>query len=298
MLTTPTHSLRAGDHVLTFGRVPLVMGVLNVTPDSFCDGGQFRSVDDAERHAHAMANAGAAIVDVGGESTRPGSRGISEQEEVDRVAPIVDALVRGSERSAPLTIPVSIDTRKAGVARAALASGAQIVNDVTAAPDEEMASVLRDAGDSVPVVLMHMRGDPATMQNEPHYGNVVTEVREYLRERAEALAASGIQRSRIVVDPGIGFGKRLEDNLDLLKNIDVLKGLGYPVLIGASRKTFIGRLLDAPVEQRLAGSLAVAAQCYDAGTEILRVHDVRETVEMLRVLDSIRYPDPWREKGW
>lgn len=270
------------------------MGILNVTPDSFSDGGRFDDVTAALRHAHGMVEAGAEIIDVGGESTRPGSDGVSVDEELDRVLPVVEALAQGSDGFLPLDVPVSIDTSKPAVASAALAAGATIINDVTAASDPEMAGVMANAGDDVPVVIMHMRGAPRSMQLHPVYHDVVGEVRRFLDKRARVLIDTGVNRNRIVVDPGIGFGKRLVDNLDLLKNIDVLRSLGYPVLVGASRKSFIGTLLDAGTDDRLNGSLAVAARCYQRGVEIVRVHDVKETVELMRVLDAMERPDSHR----
>jgi dihydropteroate synthase len=235
-----------------------------------------------------MVAAGAAIVDVGGESTRPGSEPVPAALEIDRVVPVIDALVRGGFDHAPLPAPVSIDTRKPKVADEALRAGASMVNDVTAGRDPAMIDVLRWRED-VPVVLMHMLGEPKTMQVEPHYDDVVREVGRYLDERARALIESGVARDRIIIDPGIGFGKRQEDNLALLKGMNTLRMLGYPVLVGASRKSFLGTLLDgAAVEDRVVGSLAVAAHCYHAGVEMVRVHDVRETVQLFRVLDAIQ----------
>jgi dihydropteroate synthase len=269
------------------GRTPLVMGILNVTPDSFTDGGQHTTLETALTQAHKMASAGAALIDIGGESTRPGAASVSQAEELDRVMPVCEALLRGSEHHDPITIPISIDTRKAAVASATLAAGAHMINDVSAASDPGMIDVIREAGDGIPVVLMHMRGKPDTMQQSPHYDDVCGEVFGFLSGRAESVIASGIGRSRIIVDPGIGFGKRLQDNLLLLKNIDKLRNLGYPVLVGASRKTFIGQVLEADTDHRLTGSLAVAAQCYRAGVELLRVHDVAETIHLIRVLDAI-----------
>ena len=292
--TTTSRSLRCGQHTLVLGRIPLVVGVVNVTPDSFFDGGRFDSSDSAVVHARTLVADGADLIDIGGESTRPGSEGISVQEELDRVLPVVEALVRGSSDCDPIAVPISIDTHKATVAEAALRAGAHMINDVRAARDPEMVDVLREAGNSIPVVIMHMQGTPRTMQSEPWYDDVVGEVRSFLGDRAASLEASGIDRSRIVIDPGIGFGKRLCDNLDLLKNVDALRVLGYPVVIGASRKTFIGRLLGRNSAHRLYGSLAVVAQSYDAGIEFIRVHDVRETVEVLRVIDAIQNPDSYR----
>jgi len=285
------HAIRCGQRSVVFGRVPVVMGILNVTPDSFSDGGLFSDTASAISHAHAMANAGARIVDVGGESTRPGSDGISEQEELDRVMPICEALIQGNATHDPIDAIVSIDTRKPGVADAALRIGVHMLNDVTAATNPKTVDVLRTHGDGVPVVIMHMKGEPGTMQEQPYYEDVTAEICEYLRDRAGSLVASGIARERIIVDPGIGFGKRLSDNLELLKNIDALSALGYPLLLGASRKTFIGKLTDTNPPERLAGSLAVAARCYAAGVEIVRVHDVGETINLFRVLDAMEHPD-------
>lgn len=263
------------------------MGILNVTPDSFSDGGRFVDVRAAVDHAHAMVAAGAAIVDVGGESTRPGSESVPAAVEIERVAPVIDALVRGGLGHAPLAVPISIDTRKAKVADEALRAGASMVNDVTAGRDPAMIDVLRRR-DDVPVVLMHMLGEPKTMQAEPRYDDVLRDVARFLDERAHALVESGIARERIVIDPGIGFGKRAVDNWTLLKGIDALGKLGYPVLVGASRKSFLGTLLDgAGTDDRMAASLAVAAHCYAAGVEMVRVHDVEKTVQVFRVLDAI-----------
>jgi len=287
--------LRCGGHWLAFRRAPLVMGVLNVTPDSFSDGGRHLDRDAALRHAHAMAAEGADLIDVGGESTRPGAVPVSTQEEIDRVLPVIEALRTGGGERPPIAVPLSIDTRKAAVAEAALAAGCTMVNDVSAAADPDMPELLRRR-DDVPVVLMHMRGEPRTMQATPFYRDVVGEVAGFLRARAGALGEAGIARERIVVDPGIGFGKRLADNLDLLKNVDALRALRYPVLVGASRKSFIGKILDADAGERLAGSLAAAAWCHRAGVDIVRVHDVRETVSALRVLDAIADPDSFRDE--
>lgn len=270
------------------------MGILNVTPDSFSDGGRFATAQVAVAHARRMVADGADIIDIGGESTRPGADEVGPGKECDRVLPIIEALLRGDDDGGPLAVPVSVDTRKATVADAALRLGCHMVNDVSAARDPKMADVLRNAGNAVPIVIMHMLGAPKTMQEKPSYVDAPAEVATYLCERAEALESSGIARTRIIVDPGIGFGKRLIDNLDILKNIDVLGALGYPVLVGASRKSFIGTLIDADGDARLAGSLAAAATCYTGGVDIVRVHDVRETVEMFRVLDAIAHPESYR----
>jgi len=297
-------SLRLGNRTLTFRRSPLVMGVLNVTPDSFSDGGKFVAHRAAIEHAHAMVAAGADIVDVGGESTRPGSDPVSAQEELARVLPVIQTLVHGGDGRPPLPVPLSIDTRKPEVALAALGAGCTMVNDVNAARDPRMVDVLRTHSNT-PIVLMHMLGEPKTMQVEPRYQDAAGEIAAELAMRAAGLEATGIARERIVLDPGIGFGKRLHDNLEILKGIDALRALGYPVLVGASRKSFIGTLLGGarpnapPVapDARVCGSLAVAAWCHAHRVEMVRVHDVRETVELFKVLDAIEDPSAHRPKG-
>ncbi len=290
---TPS-SIRCGTRVLSFGRTPLVMGILNVTPDSFSDGGRYSDRRSAVAYAHEMAAAGADIIDVGGESTRPGSGGVSARDELARVLPVIDVLVHGGDGRPPLPVPVSIDTRKPEVARAAIAAGATMVNDITATSNTAMVDVLREHRD-VPVILMHMLGEPKTMQDEPSYKDAPAEIADYLALRAAALEAGGVDASRIVLDPGIGFGKRVYDNLEILKRIDEIKALGYPVLVGASRKSFIGTLLGgARPEGRLAGSLAIAALCYRSGVEMVRVHDVPETVGLFRVLDAVGHSEDHR----
>jgi dihydropteroate synthase len=266
--------------------MPLVMGVLNVTPDSFSDGGRFPGVDAAVGHARRMIQAGADVVDVGGESTRPGSAAVTEAEEMARVMPVLEALFDGGDPG----VPVSIDTRKPAVAAAALARGCSIVNDIGGVEDPEMVEVLVDAGDDVPVVVMHKSGEPRTMQVAPRYDDVVAEVTRYLSRRVEVLEEAGIAGQRIILDPGIGFGKRYRDNLELLKHIDAVGALGYPVLVGGSRKRFLGELLDAGPDRRLPGSLAVAAHCRVAGVDIVRVHDVAETRGLFTTLDAIDNP--------
>jgi dihydropteroate synthase len=292
--TVPVHRVRpdeiaCGTLKLPLGPTPRVMGILNVTPDSFSDGGRYPDASSAVEHALAMHAAGAHIIDVGGESTRPGSQPVSAGEELDRVLPVIDALTKTAEfDEAPF--PVSIDTRKAEVADAALRHGCHMVNDVSAGSDSEMADVLRDHP-RVPIVLMHMKGDPTTMQESPQYDDVVREVSDYLSARAEELVQSGIERERIVIDPGIGFGKRFRDNLELLNRIDSFFRLGYPLLIGASRKRFLGELLGAESDGRLPGNLAVAAHCYRSGVDIIRVHDVAETTGLLKVLHAVNHPE-------
>jgi dihydropteroate synthase len=262
---------------------PAVMGIVNVTPDSFSDGGRFLAPDAAVAHARALIDAGADILDIGGESTRPGARPVPEAEEIARVAVVIRTL-----RAGGVAVPISIDTRKAAVAEAAFAAGATILNDVSALTwDPRLAAVAAAA--RVPVILMHAQGTPETMQDDPRYDDVVAEVRDYLAARVAAAVAAGIDPSRIVIDPGIGFGKTIAHNLALLRAIPRLAALGHPVLIGASRKRFIGVLgstTGAPLPDgaaRMPGSVAVALFAARRGARILRVHDVAETVQALRL---------------
>lgn len=251
---------------------PLLMGILNVTPDSFSDGGLHLVPKAAILSARAMLREGADILDIGGESTRPGATEVSAAEEIDRVVPVIKGL-----REEGIEDPISIDTRKAEVLRAALAAGADIFNDVSALSfDPESASVAAEAG--VPVCLMHACGDPETMQDAPRYTDVLLEVAEFLAMRIEAAVAAGISRDRIIVDPGIGFGKTIAHNLSLIRGLPLLHDLGCPILLGASRKRFIGTIGNASDPQdRIGGSIAVALEGLRAGVQVLRVHDVRET---------------------
>ena len=250
---------------------PRIMGILNVTPDSFSDGGRFAAPEVALRQALAMQADGAEIIDIGGESTRPGAVTVADAEEVDRTAPVIAALRRQSD------VAISIDTRKAGVARAALAAGATLVNDVSALRwDEGMARVVAESGQ--PVCLMHSGGDPATMQDDPRYDDVLLDVYDHLAARIAAARAAGIAADRIVVDPGIGFGKTMDHNLALLRRLSLFHALGCPVLLGASRKRFIGTLTGRPVAaDRAAGSLSVTLAGIAQGVQIHRVHDTSET---------------------
>jgi dihydropteroate synthase len=256
------------------------MGILNVTPDSFSDGGKFTEHHRAVEHALAMVAAGANLIDVGGESTRPGAAAVDEEEEIRRVVPIVEAL----SRRAPL-IPVSVDTSKAAVIRASVQAGAAMINDVRALRDDGALQAV--AQSSAAVCLMHMQGEPRTMQSDPRYGDVVAEVRDFLAERIVACEAAGISLDRIVVDPGIGFGKRLEHNLKLLAALPELATLRVPLLVGVSRKSMFATLLGRPVEQRMAGGLAVAVTSVLAGARLLRVHDVAETVDAIKVVTAL-----------
>ena len=255
------------------------MGVVNVTPDSFSDGGVNFRPEDAIASAHRMLADGAAVVDVGGESTRPGSEGVSAEEELRRVVPVLEAL-HGA--------PVSIDTSRAEVARQALRLGAELVNDVTALRgDPELAGVVADTG--AYLCLMHMQGEPRTMQEHPRYGDVAVEVAAFLEERLAFAVSAGIPEDRICLDPGIGFGKTLEHNLDLVRRLDVLLALGRPIVVGFSRKRSLGRLLGDPeaTTGSVAASVAAAVAAYEHGATILRVHDVRETVEALTVTEAL-----------
>lgn len=262
---------------------PQVMGILNVTPDSFSDGGRFVARDAALRQARAMAEAGAAIVDIGGESTRPGAAEVSVAEELDRVIPVIEAV------RAELPVVISVDTSKPEVMRAAVGAGAGLINDVRAlrAPGALEAAVA--AG--VPVCLMHMRGEPRSMQAQPSYADVVAEVRAFLLERAAVCQTAGIPPARIVLDPGFGFGKNIGHNLSLLKHLQDLSQVGYPILVGLSRKSMIGMLLDLPVDRRETPSVALALLAVTAGARIVRVHDVAATVQALRLWQAVRAAD-------
>ncbi len=272
---------RVGPRTLDCGSRTLVMGVLNVTPDSFSDGGRFLDHEAAVAHGINMAEDGADLLDVGGESTRPGSESVTVEEELGRVLPVVKRL------AAEVDAPISIDTRRPDVAAAAIDAGAVIVNDVSGARDPSMFGVVRATG--VGLVLMHMLGEPKSMQVEPRYEDVVGEIRSYLADRADAAVAAGIDRDRLAVDPGLGFGKTYEHNLTLMRDIDSFLDLGLPVVVGPSRKSFIGTALgDVPVDRRLEGTAGAVAWMAGRGAHIVRVHDVAEIVRMLRVVDAIR----------
>ena len=266
---------------LDFSSGCILMGVLNVTPDSFSDGGQFFQTDKAIEHGLQMAAEGAAIIDVGVESARPGSAPVSAQEQIKRAVPVIEALAK------KLDVPISIDTYNYEVAKAALQAGAAMINDITALSDERIGTLA--ANQQVPVVLMHMQGTPATMQIEPKYDDVVGEVLQFLLGRAKRAQKFGISKERIFIDPGIGFGKTLEHNLELLRNIDRFVDSGYRVLVGTSRKSFIGRLTgkENPAE-RIFGTAASIALCVAAGVSIVRVHDVAEMVDVINVANNFR----------
>ena len=280
--------IRAGSLTMHFDRRPYIMGILNVTPDSFSDVGRFFDPNKAIDQALKLVEEGADILDVGGESTRPGSDAVPEDQEIKRVLPVIRAAVRYT------TAPVSIDTTKAGVAKAALDAGAALVNDVSALRfDEKMAEVVAAAG--VPLVVMHMRGVPKTMQAGPiEYKDLLGEIRAFLEEALQRAADAGVEREQIIVDPGIGFGKTPEHNLTILNRVGELAVLGRPVLVGPSRKAFIGKVLDKEVDRRLHGTAAAVAAAVFGGAHILRVHDVgpmRDVIEVARAICGERLPE-------
>jgi dihydropteroate synthase len=270
--------LDCGDKQLDLRR-PAVMGVLNITPDSFSDGGRHFNPEDALARAHAMVREGADIIDVGGESTRPGAQPVPLQQELDRVIPVIEHI------AGELPVPVSVDTSKPGVMREAVAAGAGMINDVYALRHE--GAIEAAAGLDVPVCLMHMQGEPRTMQSDPRYGDVVSEVRDFLAGRIAACVAAGIPRHRLLADPGFGFGKSLEHNLSLLKHLPAFQSLGVPLVTGLSRKAMIGQVVDAPTRERLYGSLAAATLCAWLGAAIVRVHDVKATVDAMRMVAAV-----------
>ena len=270
----------ADSETLELGRRTVVMGVLNVTSDSFSDGGRFSKPADALDAARRMTEDGAELIDVGGESTRPGASPVGQDSETRRVVPVIEAIKR------ELQIRVSVDTSKASVARRAFEAGADLLNDVSALGDPAMLPLLVERG--APVVLMHMRGTPRTMQADTRYDDLLGSVLDFLQARTNAAIAGGVREDRIVVDPGIGFGKSCEGNLAILRRIPALAAVDKPILIGASRKAFIGQVLDLPVDDRLHGSLAVAAFASARGAHIIRTHDVAATVRVVRMIDAIR----------
>lgn len=280
--TGQVRTLRCGSHTLDLAS-PRVMGIVNVTPDSFSDGGRLRDPAKAIEHARRLRDEGADVVDVGGESTRPGAMPVSDTEELDRVLPVVEALARDGAL-------VSVDTTKPAVMRAAVAAGAAMINDVRAL--QEPGALEAIAASQAAVCLMHMRGEPRTMQQGPRYADVVAEVRAFLSARARACEAAGIARERIVVDPGFGFGKTVEHNFALLRGLAGIVALGYPVLVGWSRKSSLGLVTGRKVDERLAASLAAALACVARGAAIVRVHDVRDTVDALKVWGAAGPPQP------
>ncbi len=258
---------------------PQIMGVLNVTPDSFSDGGLFLGKEPALRQAESMLAQGAAIIDVGGESTRPGAQPVSEQEELDRVLPVVEALV------ASFDVVISVDTSTPSVMRAAVQAGAGMINDVRSLQRPNALKVASAL--DVPICLMHMQGEPSHMQDNPNYSNVVAIVSEYLLARVENCVSAGIQRDRLLVDPGFGFGKTTQHNLSLLKHLGEFQSLGLPVLVGMSRKSMIGAVVEKPPAGRVYGSVAAALLALQAGANIIRVHDVGPTMDAIKILRAV-----------
>ena len=279
-LTGPRPALQLGERTVRLDQ-PQVMGIVNATPDSFSDGGQFADAAAAAEAGAGMTAEGAAMIDVGGESTRPGALVVWEGDEIERVVPIIRQLAAGGTA-------VSVDTRKAAVMEAALAAGARLVNDVSALTfDGRSAEVVAASG--APVVLMHHQGDPQTMQDNPRYDDVLVEVYQWLEDRIAAVAAAGIARDRILIDPGFGFGKSVAHNLELMNGLALLHSLGCPIVLGASRKRTIGALSnEAPADQRLGGSIAFALKAAEQGAQIIRAHDVPETVQALKVWRGLR----------
>ena len=271
---------RAGQFEFTFPRPTMIVGVVNVTPDSFSDGGRFPDATAAAAHGLDLVGQGAEIIDVGGESTRPGAEPVSEAEELRRVLPVIERL------AARVQVPISIDTQKPAVARAALQAGASIVNDIAAnRADDEMWGVA--AGAKAGYICVHMQGTPQTMQLNPVYTNVVEEVRDFFVERLERLNRAGVDAVRVVLDPGIGFGKTLEHNLQLLGGLERFTKLRRPVLLGVSRKLFIGKLLGVEVAARLPAALACACLAVRAGARLIRAHDVAETLQAVRMAEAV-----------
>lgn len=260
---------------------PVIQAVLNITPDSFSDGGEFYSIDKSSDRVSYLIEKGADIIDVGGESTRPGAQKVSINDELSRVIPLIKKLAKEN-------VIVSIDSRNAEVMREAIKAGAHIVNDVSAlSHDKDSVMVVRES--NIPVILMHAQGTPETMQKNPHYDNVVLDIYDYLERRIDWCVAEGIKREKIIVDPGIGFGKTVQDNLKILNNISIFHGLGVPLLIGISRKSFIGKITnEEKADKRISGSISAAQVCLDQGVQMVRVHDVEETKQAVAVWEAIR----------
>jgi dihydropteroate synthase len=264
--------------VLNLPTSPVVMGILNLTPDSFYDGGSYTIVDQAITRAEQILHEGAAIIDVGGESTRPGAAKVSVQEELDRVIPIISSI------SARFALPISIDTSNPEVMQEAVKAGAKMINDVRALTKPGAITMVAKLG--VPVCIMHMQNDPVTMQLAPTYKDVVSEVYQYLEQRLAACVAGGVDSNKIIVDPGFGFGKNLQHNLKLLRSLEIFKGLQHPLLVGMSHKSMIGQILDVGVEHRIYGSVAAAVIAASKGADIVRVHDVQATVDAIKVFNA------------
>jgi dihydropteroate synthase len=288
--------LQGGNRVMTWGRRALdftyktyVMGILNCTPDSFFPASRTATLKEALAAAHAMVDAGVDIIDVGGESSRPGSDPVRADEEIRRVIPVIQAIRGFSD------VLISVDTRKAEVAERALDGGADIVNDISGLREKDLADLV--ARRKVPIILMHMRGTPKTMQKSPSYRNTISEILRELEPSVAAALGAGISRDLIIIDPGIGFGKRVQDNLRIIRELSSLKSLAFPIMVGLSRKAFIGELLDRPVERRLIGTVTANTLAIINGANIIRVHDVADAVEMVTIIDSVRRLAPPRAAG-
>ncbi|WP_414197865.1 dihydropteroate synthase [Pseudomonas sp. F1_0610] len=271
--------LKCGQRVLDLSR-PHVMGIVNVTPDSFSDGGQYNSLDAALKRAESMVQLGATLIDIGGESTRPGADEVSEQVELDRVVPVVEKIAKN------LDVVISVDTSTPAVMCESLKVGAGLINDVRSLSREGAIEAVKDS--LAAVCLMHMQGEPRTMQNAPHYENVTNEVEDFLRHQIERCVEQGIQRERLVLDPGFGFAKNLEHNLSLFKHMQQLHSFKLPLLVGVSRKSMIGQVLNKTTDQRLIGSVALALMAFERGAQILRVHDVEATMDALKLFNAVQ----------
>ncbi len=273
--------LAVGKHLFEWGRRTYVVGILNVTPDSFSDGGLYQRIDRALFRVEEMITAGVDLIDVGGESTRPFAKPVPVEEELARLIPVIEAIRKRFD------VPLSVDTYKARVAQEALAVGADLVNDVSALRfDPEMVKVVAQTG--APVILMHMKGTPQTMQLDPHYEDVVAEIKDFLRERIEFAVSQGILREKIIIDPGIGFGKRFEDNLTIIKHLEEFASLGVPVLLGPSRKAFLGEILGKEARERDTGTMAVVAYAALKGVDLVRVHNVEMATDTLKVIQALK----------
>jgi dihydropteroate synthase len=285
-LSNSPHWILEGNGLrLELGRRTLVMGILNVTPDSFSDGGAFLSPDQALAHAERMAAEGADLIDIGGESSRPGAVPIPVQKELQRVIPVIERVAKA------IPVPLSIDTTKAEVARRAVLSGATMINDISAMRADPAMPGVAAAAD-VPVVLMHMQGTPPTMQRRPAYRSLIDDIAEFFQDRLNVLGPMGIRKERVILDPGLGFGKTVEHNLEIIRSLDRFSRLGRPVLVGPSRKSFLGKVLDLPVGERLEGTAAAVTAAVLNGASMVRVHDVREMVRVVRTADSIKFANP------
>jgi dihydropteroate synthase len=272
--------IKCGKYSLEIGKRTLVMGIVNVTPDSFSDGGRFFHAEKAIEHAKRLAREGADIIDIGGESTRPGSDSVTLEEEMRRVIPVIEGI------SGEVNVPISIDTFKSEVAKIALDKGVSMINDISALrfdPKVADVAVKYDA----PIVLMHMKGTPKNMQLNPTYISLMDEIKEFLGERVEFAVSKGMTKDSVIIDPGIGFGKTIEHNYDIIRKLSELKELRLPILIGTSRKSFIGNTLGLDVDQRLEGTLATITMCVMNGADIIRAHDVKEAVRVVRMTDAI-----------